>query len=96
MARNEKICITLKHGMHNEVRVLCKEAGIKYEDAYITGMANWIDEMKSAGARYRPIYQADHMALERILRAGDERAVSILRSLMEMFDPAAQEAKPAA
>lgn len=88
MARNEKICITLKHGMHTQIKDLCREAGIKFEDAYITGMGNWIDDMTSGGARYRPIYQQDHQTLERILRTGRPEAVAAVRAVMEAVQPA--------
>lgn len=84
--QNEKACISMTPGLHAEIKTLCKANGIKMEFAYSTGMQNWVRGMKGIGP-YRPIYQPDHDLLERILLAGDEKAVVALRAVMDAFAP---------
>ncbi len=84
--KNEKVCVTVTPGLHGEIKVLCKDAGIKIEFAYSTGMRNWVRGMKGQGS-YRPIYQPDHDLLERILLHGNEQDVAALRAVMEAFTP---------
>lgn len=81
---NEKICASMRPGLHGQIKKLCKENGIKMEFAYTTGMSNWVAGMNGAGG-YRPIYQPDHNDLERILLQGRPEAVEAVRAVLRAF-----------
>lgn len=86
-SQREKVCISLRAGIHGQVRSLCEQHDIFMDTAYSTAMSNWIAGMEGR-ALFRPIYQADHMDLERILLAGDPLAIQAIRAVMAALLPA--------
>lgn len=81
-----KVCLSLRHGIHEEVLRICKLENLYASDAYSSGMAAWVAGM-SGQALMKPVHQVEHLDLEKILNSGKPEAAAAVRAVMAALLP---------